>query len=104
VAAARALLAGAAARRDGGEIVLAFTGVTGALRMWNGGIALGFELCGATQESCRYALAVANGATVRIADDGRPATRVRYAWAEAPVINLYDDAPLPAGPFEVPIE
>jgi sialate O-acetylesterase len=94
----------AAARRDGGEIVLSFVGVTGRLRTWNGGVALGFELCGVTQESCRYVSAAPDGGTVRIADDGQPATRVRYAWADAPVVNLYDEAPLPTGPFEVPIE
>ncbi|HEX8623117.1 MAG TPA: sialate O-acetylesterase [Allosphingosinicella sp.] len=94
----------AAARREGDRIVLTFTGVTGRLRTWSGADALGFELCAAAQESCRYARASADGATVRIGDDGRPATRVRYAWADAPVVNLYDEAPLPAGPFEVPIE
>jgi sialate O-acetylesterase len=41
---------------------------------------------------------------VRIAGDGRPATRVRYGWADSPVTNLYDEAPLPVGPFEVPIQ
>jgi sialate O-acetylesterase len=94
----------AAARRDKGEIVLTFTGLVGRLRTWSGGVALGFELCGPTQESCRYVPATADGATVRIADDGHPATRVRYAWADAPVVNLYDEAPLPAGPFEIPID
>jgi sialate O-acetylesterase len=29
---------------------------------------------------------------------------VRYAWADSPIVNLYDDATLPVGPFEVPIE
>jgi sialate O-acetylesterase len=84
-------------------IVLTFRGVTGRLRAWSGDRALAFELCAETQESCRYADAIAEGTTVRLADDGRPATRVRYAWGEAPVVNLYDEAPLPAGPFEVPI-
>ena len=41
---------------------------------------------------------------MRIADDGRPATRVRYGWADSPVTNLYDEVPLPVGPFEVPID
>jgi sialate O-acetylesterase len=94
----------AGARQVGSEIVLTFTGVAGRLRTWSGGLALGFELCGTAQGSCRYASAVADGAIVRIAGDGRPATRVRYAWADAPVVNLYDEAPLPVGPFEVPIE
>jgi hypothetical protein len=28
---------------------------------------------------------------------------VRYAWADTPVTNLYDEAMLPPGPFEVPV-
>jgi len=91
------------ARRDGGRIAVEFAGVTGALRSWSGSGVLGLELCGATQESCRYADAVAEGGVVRIADDGMPASRVRYAWADNPVVNLYDEAPLPPGPFELPI-
>jgi sialate O-acetylesterase len=110
---ARALAYGAAvppsgpeivsARRRAAGIVLSFRGVKGALHAWSGARPLGFELCDLTQDSCRYAEATAEGASVRLADDGRPATRVRYAWADAPVVNLYDEAPLPAGPFEVPI-
>ena len=41
--------------------------------------------------------------TVRDLNDGRPVTRVRYAWTEAPVTNLVDEAPLPVGTFEVPV-
>jgi sialate O-acetylesterase len=40
---------------------------------------------------------------VRLRADGRAATRVRYAWADSPVTNLYDEAPIPPGPFELPI-
>jgi len=92
-----------AARRTAAGILLSFRGVKGSLHAWSGAHPLGFELCAETQQSCRYADAVAEGATVRVADDGRPATRVRYAWADSPVVNLFDEAPLPAGPFEVPI-
>ncbi|HEX8064226.1 MAG TPA: sialate O-acetylesterase [Allosphingosinicella sp.] len=92
------------ARGNGSAVVVEFAGVTGALRSWSGSGVLGLELCGATQESCRYAQGAAEGATVRIADDGKPATRVRYAWADSPVVNLYDEAPLPPGPFELPID
>jgi sialate O-acetylesterase len=28
---------------------------------------------------------------------------VRYAWADFPVVNVVDDAQLPAGPFELRI-
>ena len=90
-------------RRDGEDVVVRFTGVTGALQSWSSTHAIAFELCGASQDSCRYADAVPDGSTVRLRADGRPATRVRYAWADSPVTNLYDEAPLPPGPFELPI-
>jgi sialate O-acetylesterase len=91
------------ARRAGDGIVVEFSGVTGALRTRSGNRALAFELCAATQESCRYADAVAEGGTVRLAADGREVTRIRYAWGESPVVNLYDEAELPPGPFEIPL-
>ena len=94
----------ARATRVADRVELHFTGVTGRLRTWSGTRALAFELCAQTQESCRYADAVVDGSLVRIASDGLPATRVRYAWGDAPVTNLYDEAPLPVGPFEVGIE
>jgi len=91
------------ARRDPNGILLSFRGVTGALHSWSAARVTALELCAETQDSCRYADAVATGSTVRIADDGKPATRVRYGWGEAPVTNLYDETPLPVGPFEIPI-
>jgi sialate O-acetylesterase len=91
-------------RRTAAGFEVTFTGVTGTLHSWSGARLLSVELCGETQTSCRYADAVAEGMTVRISDDGRPATRVRYGWADAPVTNLYDEAPLPVGPFELPID
>jgi sialate O-acetylesterase len=56
-----------------------------------------------TQESCRYAPATAVGDTLNVVDDGQPATRVRYAWIDSPVVNLYDARPLPVPGFELPI-
>ena len=91
------------ARREGGSVVVAFSGVDGGLHTWSSGHALGVELCGETQESCRYAAATASGDSLRIADDGKPASRVRYAWIDSPVVNLYDARPLPVPGFELPI-
>jgi sialate O-acetylesterase len=64
---------------------------------------IAFELCGADQASCRFATARIDGAAVRIARDNRPITRVRFAWADAPVVNLYDESGLPVSSFEVPV-
>ena len=94
----------AGAEQAGQGVLVRFSGVTGRLSTWSGTRALAFELCGETQDSCRFADAAAEGSTVRIAGDGRPATRVRYAWGDAPVVNLYDEVPLPPAPFEVAID
>lgn len=90
--------------RHGRRIVVRFAGVTSAWAAWSSSAAIGFELCGATQESCRYVSGLPKDETVEIDSDGEPATRVRYAWADAPVINLFDAANLPVSSFEVPID
>jgi sialate O-acetylesterase len=91
------------AARQGDAIVVRFDGVTGALASWSSAHAIGFELCGDAAGSCRFASAIAKGAMVEIADDGQPATRVRYAWADTPVVNLFDGANLPVSSFDIPI-
>ena len=97
------LIMPASAQRRGGAVVVSFSGVEGGLHTWSGRHALGVELCGETQQSCRYAPATAAGDTLSIADDGKPATRVRYAWIDSPVVNLYDTRSLPVPGFELPI-
>ncbi|WP_448660461.1 sialate O-acetylesterase [Sphingomonas sp. CJ99] len=91
------------AQRDGADVVVRFSGVTGKLNAWSAPGPIGFELCGAGA-GCRYATARTEGATVRLTGDGKPVDKVRYAWADTPVTNLYDEAPLPAVPFEVAVE
>ena len=65
----------------------------------------GFELCGESQASCHFVRAQLDGAVVHL-EDASPgaATRVRYAWADAPLTNLFDATGLPVGPFELAIE
>ena len=88
------------ATRAGPSITLTFTQ---PLQVLSGAAANAFELCGPAGGSCRYADARVTGSTVVIADDGRPATRIRYAWADYPVINLYDLDMLPVPVFELPV-
>ncbi|MGK6321954.1 sialate O-acetylesterase [Sphingomonas sp. DT-51] len=102
VAPAGPAIATARAGADGGA-VLQFSGVTGALSARGAGQAIGFELCGAAVGSCRYAAGRVSGNDVTLAGDGQPVTHVRYAWAETPVINLFDEAQLPVGTFDVPV-
>jgi sialate O-acetylesterase len=86
------------ATRTGNAVVVKFTK---PLRVLSGSRPIGFELCAA---SCRFADARVNGDTVEIANDGRPVTRVRYAWADYPIVNLYDQDLLPAPVFELPVQ
>ena len=92
----------AAAVREGNSVRLTFAGIEGGLHAWSGA-PLGVELCAGTQDSCRFAQASVSGDSLLIAGDGQPATRVRYAWAESPVVNLFDARPLPVPGFEIAI-
>ena len=77
---------------------MTFRDVTGALSS-RGGNPSGFELCGTSQASCRWAESRVEGNTVVLRDAGS-ATRVRYCWGESPVCTVSDGSGLPAGPFE----
>jgi sialate O-acetylesterase len=87
--------------RRGAEAVVSFRDVTGVLAGRSGN-PNAFELCGATQASCRWASSRIEGSTVVLAN-AAGATRVRYCWGESPVCTLYDSSGLPAGPFEAAI-
>jgi sialate O-acetylesterase len=92
------------ATRAGDKVTVEFSGIEGELHAQGGPYVLGVELCGDTQESCRWALPALDGARMTIAvAPGEPATRVRHAWADAPIVNLYDGRGLPAPGFELPI-
>jgi sialate O-acetylesterase len=84
--------------RNGNNIVVTFTR---PLQILSGANASAFELCGS---SCRYADARVQGSSVVIADDGQPVRRVRYAWSDYPIVNLYDLNLLPAPVFELPVQ
>ena len=95
--------AAGAIRSGDGAVIVRFTGVEGGLHLRSGVQALGFEMCGSGDDTCRYVQAQVPGDHVILTGDGKPVERVRYAWADYPVMNLYDGTPLPIGPFEVPI-
>jgi len=92
-----------AGRGMDGAITLSFADVAGELATRGADRAIGFELCGAEQGSCRYADARAKGSQVVLAADGRRVTRVRYAWADSPTVNLFDGDGLPVGSFEISV-
>ncbi|MEO6361305.1 MAG: sialate O-acetylesterase [Sphingomicrobium sp.] len=90
-----------AVRTSEGNIAIRFSE---PLQFIGGDTAVGFELCGNTQASCRFRSAWSwSKDTVVVERDSQPATRVRYAWADYPIVNLYDTDLLPASSFELPI-
>ncbi|MFC3131082.1 sialate O-acetylesterase [Coralloluteibacterium stylophorae] len=92
------------ARREGDAVLVVFDDVEDGLVAYGGTGPVGFELCGATAGSCRYVDAHIQGDRVRLTGaDAGAATRVRYGWADSPVVTLYDGAGVPAGPFQLPV-
>jgi sialate O-acetylesterase len=87
--------------RQGSAIAVTFTK---PLQILSGANANAFELCGPAAGTCRYADARVHGSTVEITADALPVTRVRYAWADYPIVNLYDEDLLPAPVFELPVQ
>ena len=81
----------------------------GAMRVWfdhtsggllaKGGELAGFEIAG---QDCRFVSAAArtDGKTVLVSSVEVPAPKyVRYGWANAPRVNLFNAEGLPASPF-----
>ena len=92
------------ARHEGDSVVVGFGDVSEKLVAYGADGPVGFELCGAEAGSCRYANAEIRGHEVILrTSTAASATRVRYGWADSPVVTLFDGAGLPAGPFEIQV-
>jgi sialate O-acetylesterase len=64
---------------------------------------VGFELCDAGG-ACRFVDAILAGDQVRLTvPAGFVPAKVRFAWADSPILNLYGATGLPATPFELAI-
>jgi sialate O-acetylesterase len=87
--------------RQGNALVVSFSK---PLQVLSGANANAFELCGTGPGSCRYGDARVNGNRVTLTSDGSPVTRIRYAWADYPIVNLYDTDMLPVPVFEIPVQ
>jgi sialate O-acetylesterase len=87
---------------NNGTVTVRFLGLEGGLRA-RSGRPLGVELCGETQDTCRYAPAATLDDTLLVMGDDKPTTRVRYAWADSPVINLFDGRGMPIPTFELEV-
>ncbi|MCC4622162.1 9-O-acetylesterase [Xanthomonas cassavae CFBP 4642] len=93
-----------AVQRDGDSVRIAFDDVDTTLLSYGNDAPIGFEVCAAAANSCRYTSATLQGREVRLRiPSGMDAARVRYCWADSPVCTVYDPSGLPAGPFERPI-
>lgn len=90
-----------AARRVADGVRVTFSGIEGGLHSWSSAEAIGFELCDAGG-ACRFAPARAEGDAVVIQGDAG-AVRVRYGWADSPVVNLFDGRSLPVPGFELQV-
>lgn len=91
-----------AARRVSGGVRVTFSGIEGGLHSWSSAGAIGFELCDASG-TCRFSPATVDGDAVLIRSEGASPVRVRYAWADSPVVNLFDGRSLPVPGFELPV-
>lgn len=74
----------------------------GPLELVGGGEALGFELCDA-HAACRFVPGRLEGDTIILPADPE-AREVRYLWQASPLVNLYNQAGLPATGLAMPIE
>lgn len=88
------------AKRNAQGIVINFA--NGPLRVIGSDVAIGFELCDAGSQ-CRFVSARTKGSNAILPDDPHART-VRFLWQASPIVNLYNDAMLPATSFEMPIE
>ena len=92
-----------AVTRSGSDLVIAFKDTNGGLRTYSADEAIGFEVC--RGEACTFAQATVSGDTIVLKGANAPdVTRVRYAWADAPFVNLYSADNLPAVPFELDVK
>ncbi|MDQ1091643.1 sialate O-acetylesterase [Xanthomonas sacchari] len=90
------------ASRTPGAVRIAFDDVVGTLVTTGANGPIGFELCDAQAQQCRYADAALDGRDVLLhSPQAATAARVRYCWADGPVCTLRDGSGAPAGPFEL---
>lgn len=88
--------------REKGDLVIRFRHAEGGLQAYGAESAIGFEAC--MPAACRFVAGTVDGARIvlRGADAGG-VTHVRYAWSDAPYVNLYSREDLPAMPFDLPV-
>jgi sialate O-acetylesterase len=86
-------------KREGAAVIVR---LSKPLQVLGGGQATGFQLCSG-RGSCRFAVATVQGSDVLIGGATAADQRVRYAWADYPIVNVYDADLLPLPVFEAVI-
>ena len=80
--------------------ILSFDHANGRLRAVDGGTVRGFAIAGEDKKFVSADAKIGNDGTITVSSDKVPApVAVRYAWADNPVCNVYDNARLPLTPF-----
>lgn len=88
--------------REAGTLVVQFRHPDAGLRTYSANSAIGFEAC--TRQGCRFVPGTVEGSRIVLRPtDAAEVTHVRYAWADAPYVNLYSGDDLPAVPFDLPV-
>jgi len=85
---------------DGNKITLSFESPNGKLHTLSGDPMRGFAIAGADKKFVWADATVSgDGSVVVYSEKVASPVAVRYAWADNPVCNVYDDAKLPLTPF-----
>jgi len=85
---------------SGSKITLTFDHPNGNLRTLAGGPAEGFAIAGEDKKFVWANATINRDGTITVSSDKVPApVAVRYAWADNPICNVYDNARLPLTPF-----
>jgi sialate O-acetylesterase len=92
----------ASVRRVGEDIAVSFRNTNGGLVTYSSDKAIGFEVC--TASACRFIDGAVAGDEVLLKGAWTPGALVRYAWANAPFINLFSADDLPAAPFQMAVQ
>ena len=91
--------------RDGGKVRVTFKDAGTGLKLTDGEAPRTFELVEGGDTGTPVEAKLAGKDTVELAvPAGMNPTRVRYAWAPDPDVNLVNSAGLPATPFEVEVK
>jgi sialate O-acetylesterase len=89
-----------AMKAEGKKLTLTFDSPNGKLQTLNGDPLRGFAIAGADKQFVWAEATINPDGSIAVSSDQVPnPVAVRYAWADNPVCNVYDNARLPLTPF-----